>query len=95
MKKPIGKVSEVEMLEIKRLYERKNGLLELFKALPDLEPEKEENNKLYEKIVQDISTTKAKYQKWFEDMSKKYGWEDKSGFNWQINFDTCEVFLVQ
>lgn len=27
-------------------------------------------------------------------MSEKYQWEKVEGGNWEINFETCEVYLV-
>jgi CXXX repeat modification system protein len=28
-------------------------------------------------------------------MSDKYQWESAEGGNWEINFETCEIYLVQ
>ena len=28
-------------------------------------------------------------------MSAKYQWEGIEGGNWEINFDTCEIYLVK
>ncbi|MGA2507862.1 MAG: CXXX repeat peptide modification system protein [Chitinispirillaceae bacterium] len=92
-KKLMGTVTAEERDVIKRLYERKNGLVELFKSLTDID--KEETSKLYEKLVKDLADTSAKYQGWFDAMSKKYKWENIPGYNWEINFDTCEVFLTK
>ena len=27
-------------------------------------------------------------------MAGKYQWESADGGNWEINFDTCEIFLM-
>jgi CXXX repeat modification system protein len=92
-KKLMGTVTAEERSVIKQLYERKNGLAELFKSIADLG--KEETNTLYEKLVKDMADTSAKYQGWFDAMSRKYAWENIPGHNWEINFDTCEVFLTK
>ncbi len=89
--KRVGKLTPEERDEIKRLYERKNGLTELFKTLTDVD--KAETAKLYDKIVDDMARTTAQYQKWFEDASKKYSWKSLPGYSWQVDFDACEVFL--
>lgn len=86
--KKLGQVSPAEMNEIKSLYERRNGLNELAKILTV------DNTDLYEKLVKDLGDTSIKYQDWWDRMSQKYGWESKEGGNWQINFDSCEIFLI-
>lgn len=85
--KKIGQVTPAEMAEIKQLYERRSGLNELAKILtPD-------NVDLYEKLVKDLGETSLKYQDWWDRMSAQYGWESREGGNWQINFETCEIYL--
>jgi CXXX repeat modification system protein len=88
-KKLLGKVMEQEKEEIKALFERKNGLSELFKIVPS------DNAKLYEKIVKDMGETSSKFQKWWDDKSKQYNWDDIKGYSWEIDFNTCEIFLVK
>lgn len=85
--KKIGTVSNDEMKEIKALYERRNGLNELAKILTA------DNVELYEKLVKDLGETSLKYQDWWDRMAAKYGWESREGGNWQIDFDTCTIFL--
>lgn len=86
--KKIGQVTAAEMAEIKQLHERRSGLNELAKILsPD-------NTDLYERLVGDLGETSLKYNDWWDRMSSKYGWESREGGSWQINFDTCEIFLV-
>ena len=80
-------VSPDEMKEIKSLYERRNGLNELAKILTP------SNEELYDKLVKDLGETSLKYQDWWDRMFAKYGWESREGGNWQINFETCEIFL--
>lgn len=85
--KKIGIVSHKEMEEIKSLYERRSGLNELAKVLSPNDKE------LYDKLVKDLSETSLKYQDWWNRMAAKYGWEGRDGGNWQINFDTCDIYL--
>lgn len=88
MKKKVGTVTNEERDCIKVLFERKNGLSELSKILT------EDNEGLYEKLVKDIGRTSTAFQKWWDDMSVKYRWESVESGHWEINFDTCEIFLV-
>ena len=88
MKKLVGKVSPEEKAEIKALFERRNGLNELAKILTA------DNQELYEKLVKDMGETGVKFQGWWDKMSQKYSWESVQGGNWEINFETCEIFLV-
>ena len=81
MKKVVGQVSELEKREIQILFERRNGLNELAKIL-------------YERLIKDLGETSIKFQKWWNQMSEKYQWESIDGGNWEIDFDTCEIYLI-
>ena len=87
-KKLVGKVTSEEKDEIQRLFERRNGLNELAMILT---PDKEE---LYEKLVKDMGETGVRFQQWWNTASQKYNWEMTENGNWEINFETCEIFLV-
>lgn len=87
-KKLVGQVTPEEKDEIQRLFERRNGLNELAMILT---PNKEE---LYEKLVKDMGETGVRFQKWWNTTSQKYNWEMTENGNWEINFETCEIFLV-
>lgn len=89
MKKCVGCVSEQERDEIQKLFERRNGLTELAKTITA------DNKELYERIVMDLGETSVKFQNWWNVMSQKYNWESKENFMWEINFDTCEIFLTK
>lgn len=88
MKKTVGTVTEQERDEIQALFERRNGLNELAKILTA------DNNELYERLVKDMADTMAKFQNWWNTMANKYQWESVENGNWEINFDTCEIYLV-
>ena len=87
-KKLVGQVTPEEKNEILALFERRNGLNELAKILTA------DNAELYEKLVKDFGETGTKFQNWWDRMADKYQWESFEGGNWEINFDTCEIFLV-
>lgn len=89
VKKVIGQVTVEEKNEIQVLFERRNGLNELAKILTA------DNNELYEKLVKDLGETGTKFQSWWDRMSDKYQWESAEGGNWEINFETCEIYLVK
>jgi CXXX repeat modification system protein len=83
----VGKVTETERDEIKILFERKNGLVELFKSIQD------SSHPLYDRIVQDMGATATRFQKWWDEKSKQYKWKGAEGHHWEINFETCEIFM--
>lgn len=87
-KKVIGQVTTEERNEIQTLFERRNGLNELAHILTT------ENEDLYEKLVKDLGETGAKFQDWWNRMGEKYNWESAEGGNWEIDFETCNIFLV-
>jgi len=84
----VGQVTPEERNEIQTLFERRNGLNELAKILSS------DNVELYEKLVKDMGETSTKYQGWWDRMSKKYNWESRDNGNWEINFDSCEIYLA-
>ena len=87
-KKLVGQVTVEEKNEIQALFERRNGLNELSKILTV------ENKALYEKLVKDLGETGAKFQDWWNPMGEKYNWESVEGGNWEIDFETCNIYLV-
>jgi len=87
-KKLIGQVTVEEKNEIQALFERRNGLNELAKILTA------DNGELYEKLVKDLGETGTKFQNWWDRMAEKYRWESVEGGNWEIDFDTCGIYLV-
>ena len=87
--KVVGKVTEEEKGEIQQLFERRNGLNELAKILTA------DNTELYEKLVSDLGETGIRFHASWDRMSAKYQWEAIEGGNWEINFDTCEIYLVK
>lgn len=89
MKKLIGQVTPEEKNEIQTLFERRNGLNELAKILTA------DNSELYEKLVRDLGETSTKFQNWWYSMAKKHQWESAENGHWEINFDTCEIYLVK
>jgi CXXX repeat modification system protein len=91
----IGKVTPGERDEIKSLFERKNGLIELFRSLAGAGPAELEKSGLYDRLVKDMGEVSTMFQAWWDGKSKKYKWPGKPGYKWQIDFDTCEIFMVK
>ena len=88
VKKLIGQVTAEERDAIQRLYERRNGLNELAQIVTA------DNDALYEKLVADMGDTATRFQAWWDSMAQKYAWEGCEGGHWEINFYTCEIYLV-
>jgi CXXX repeat modification system protein len=88
IRKLVGQVTPDECTEIQTLFERRNGLNELAKILTA------DNADLYEKLVKDMGETGTKFYSWWDRMAQKYQWESVEDGNWEINFDTSEIFLV-
>jgi len=87
-KKLIGQVTPAEKDEIQRLFERRNGLNELAKILTA------DNTELYECLITDMGETGSKFQQWWDRMAIQYDWESTPDGNWEINFETCEIYLI-
>lgn len=87
MKKLVGKVTEEEKMEIRTLFERRNGLNELAKVITI------NDNALYEKLIKDMGETSMKFQDWWNRMAEKYTWERLENGNWEIDFSTNDIYL--
>lgn len=88
MKKEVGRVTEQERDEIQSIFERRNGLNELAKIVTA------DNYDLYEKLVKDLGETSSKFQNWWNRMESKYNWESAPNGNWEIDFQSCKIYLV-
>ncbi len=88
IRKIVGRVTQEEVREIQTLFERKNGLTELAKVVSA------DNVKLYEKLVKDMGETSMKFQVWWDERSKQYGWESSPKGNWEVNFQTGDITLI-
>lgn len=88
MKKKIATVTPDERDAIQKLFERRNGLTELSKIVTV------DNAELYEKVVADLGATSTRFQNWWSGMAAKYNWESAPNGNWEIDFDTCDIYLV-
>ncbi len=88
MKKSVGKVTEAEKQEIQALFERRNGLTELARIVTP------SDEALYEKVVADLGRTGTRFQDWWNRMAEKYQWESRDNGNWEIDFQTNDIYLV-
>lgn len=88
MKKEVGSVTEQERNEIRRLFERRNGLVELAKIADTSNPD------LYDRLVTDMGENATMFQQWWDSMSEKYNWESADNGNWEIDFQDCKIYLV-
>lgn len=87
-RKKVGQVTVEEKKEIQQLFERRNGLNELARIVTT------DNTELYEKLVKDLGETGTRFQQWWDRMAQKYNWESCDNGNWEIDFDTCDIYLV-
>lgn len=87
-KKKVGIVTTEERDEIQKLFRRHSGLTDLAKIVTA------DNVELYEKVINDLGDTNTKFQDWWNRKGEKYNWESAENGRWQINFDTCEIYLV-
>lgn len=93
-KEKVGIVTELEKEEIKKLYDRKNALNELIPALNSDLLSQIQKDELYEKVITDIGNTTSSFQFWWNDKASKYNWKSVESGNWNIDFETNEIFLI-
>ncbi len=86
-------VTEEERDEIQTLFERQNALKELFPSLTTMDVD--ESNALYEKMIKDMGSVSAKLKLWWKEKSIAYNWDNIPGHKWEIDFESCEIYLVK
>lgn len=89
MKKEVGMVTPQERDEIRRIFERRNGLMELAKIVTS-----DGDGSLYERLIADLGDTSTRFQQWWDTMGVKYDWEGSVAGQWEIDFNQCKVYLV-
>lgn len=87
IKERVGVVTKNEKDEIQGLFNRRSALQELFKIC-------EGNDELYEKVLQDTIETQKMFSEWWSNTALKYCWKSNENGNWEINFETNEIYLV-
>lgn len=85
----VGRITQEECREIRHIYERRNGLDELARTLSATD------DQLYERVVSDMGATATRFQEWWNRMAEKYQWESREGYNWVVDFDTCDIKLME
>ena len=89
----VGIVTEEEKSEAQYLFERILGLQELLPVAESRSMPQDEKELYYNKIVQDLGSTKRKLEEWWSAKSKKYNWMHTPGGSWQIDFNTNTILL--
>lgn len=91
-KEIIGSVTNEEKNQLRELFEMKLGLNELFKTLNENYNDEAYKN-LYQKIVKETGQNMMDLQLWWKNKSEKYNWKSGGNSNWEINFETNEIYL--
>ena len=92
---PVGQVSPEERDEIRRLFERRSGLAELARSLAGMSQAELANSVLYDRIVTEMGEVATRFQAWWQEKAAQYGWESSPEGAWQIDFNTCAVYLAK
>jgi CXXX repeat modification system protein len=87
----VGEVTDIERDEIRKIYERKTALKELFLTLESPCLSEEERTRLQEGLVQDLGKTNSLYEIWWEKIRTKYCLERHEHGQWIIDFQTREL----
>jgi CXXX repeat modification system protein len=85
----VGIVTDEEKNEVLCLYERHMGLKELLPVLQS----NDQDNTLYDRVIQDLGATTRLQQQWWTRMANKYNWKGKEGASWNINFEDNSIYL--
>ena len=96
MKKEIvGMVTVEEKNELMILFERKLGIEELAVTLESDLLAAEKKDQMQDKMISELGKTKLKLQAWWDKMYAKYNWKSVEGNKWNIDFQTCEIYIIE
>ena len=90
----LGTLEENEKNEIEKIYYRRVTLENMILVLQERgNMEESESEGLYQRLVQDMSETIKGMRDWWDKTSKCHEWEYRQENNWEVKFDSGEVYL--
>ncbi len=90
----LGTLEENEKSEIEEIYYRRVTLENMILVLQERgNMEESGSESLYQRLVQDMSETIKRMQDWWNKTSTYHGWEYRRENNWEVKFDSGEVYL--
>lgn len=90
-KEVVGCVTEEEKEEVSNYFYRGEALKELLQSLPSQSLNDQEYEVYYQRIIDDMAQTKARYDDWWYRIPKKYGWQLNARYI--LNFQTNKILL--
>ncbi len=94
-KELVGTVTEEEKNELLILFERKIGIEELAATLENDLLSTEKKEIMQDKMISELGKVTLNLQTWWDKMYEKYKWKSIEGYVWNIDFETCEIFLTK
>jgi len=91
----VGKVTEEEKKEILIFFERKLGIEELTATLESDLFTLDKKESMQDKMISELGKVKLNMQAWWDKMYAKYKWKSVEGYKWNIDFQTCEIYLTK
>jgi len=91
----VGIVTEKEKNEVMVLFERKIGIEELTATLENDLISIEKKEIMQDKMISELGKVKLNLQAWWGRMYEKYNWKSVEGYRWNIDFQSCEIFLTK
>ncbi len=94
-KELVGTVTEEEKNELLILFERKIGIEELAATLENDLLSTEKKEIMQDKMISELGKVTLNLQAWWDKMYEKYKWKSIEEYVWNIDFETCEIFLTK
>lgn len=86
--KKVGTVEFEEAETIYKIFMRKKALEELEIISDQL------TDALKLKLKEDMALTTTRFNEWWEHMAQKYNFENNEMCQWEIDFDTYDIYLT-
>lgn len=91
----LAELLEDEKKEIQSLFERINSLNALVGTLADAQLDVHEENWLYEKLINDATETRRKFNEWWVNSCEKYDLDKRYTNKYYVDFITNQIILSE
>lgn len=91
--KVLAQLVKEEKNEIQNIFERLNSLNALVATLADAQLNIDEQNWIYEKLINDTTETRIKYNQWWTIMCDKYNLDKENSRNYYVDFVADRIIL--
>lgn len=90
----VATLTQMECYEIIDLNNKKDTLNEFFMTLTRSSLSTEDKEVMYKRLCKDMEESKKNIVYWWKKIVSKYNLEPKEGYQWKIDHESHELFIL-